>query len=259
MDKKLIIAAAVVVILVAAAFLVLQQPTGGQQAGNATLAHVDELHMGMNASSLDELEAVIRGSGDNYTRERAVSDYADIALQTGNGERALAFLKAVAYDEANDDVRTSAYSNYYLLQDELGKKPETSLDVKVLGDIKPGNNITVVLTILSTRGSNTSSVVLWPSELQDRNYSLGGGNFVDVNTGKGAFAQAEVTPSTRLRTYIPANISMEMPYTVYLKGAGQTILKAMVEVRYDRLDYDWVEKDIFLDVGPSGGNYTIME
>jgi len=258
MDKKLIIGAVVVVLVVLGAFILLQKPAAGAEAG---LVQVGELHMQMDSSSLSELEKIIHSNADNYTRERALTSYADVALRTGNGEQALVLLRELAYNETNDDVRTSAYTNYYWLKEEMGKGPDTTMDVQVRGDIKPGNNITVVVTLANTRGSNLTTLILWPSPLDDVSISNDGSNIVDVNTGKGAYAQAHVTPSTRLSLELQPNVSQEIEYTVYLKGPGQTVLKAAAEVRYaeDRLDYDQLEKDIFLDVGSSEGNYTIME
>jgi hypothetical protein len=57
---------------------------------------------------------------------------------------------------------------------------------------------------------------------------------------------------------VPANASVEVPYTITITKAGQAFLKARVDMRYDLLDSEKVEKDIFLDIGQSSGNYTIV-
>ena len=57
---------------------------------------------------------------------------------------------------------------------------------------------------------------------------------------------------------MPANVTVEVPYTVTITKAGQAFLKAKVDMRYDLMDFDTIEKDVFLDVGANGGNYTIV-
>jgi hypothetical protein len=266
MDKKIIIGALALVILIAAVFVVFIQPKGGADTNatgihpiplNATLAHVEDLHMGMDSQSMAELESIIKSDADNYTRERAVSVYSDIASRSDPG-RALSFLKSVAASEQNDDVRTSAYANYNWLKNVSHIGPQTTMDVHVIGDIKPGNNITLVLSILSTRGSDIpADIGMAATSLKDQNVSGAGSIIVDANAGKGALTNLVIEPSSRLRRVIPANVSVEVPYTVTISKAGQAFLKARVDMRYDLTDFETVEKDIFLDVGASGGNYTI--
>jgi hypothetical protein len=274
MDKKIIIGALALVIIIAAVFMVSAQPKGGGApaaangtgnpastgAINATLAHVEDLHMGMDSRSLAELEGIIKSDADNYTRERAVCVYSDIAFRSSNPDRALSFLKDVAAGEQNTEVRTSAYENYNWLKNVSHIGPQTTMDVRVIGDIKPGNNITVVLVILSTRGSEIpADIGMQATSLKEQNVTVGGTTIVDANAGKGALTNLILEPSSRLRRVVPANLSVEVPYTVSISRAGQAFLKARVDMRYDLLDSDTVEKGIFLDVGPGSGNYTIMQ
>jgi hypothetical protein len=261
MNKKtIIIGVALAVVIIAAAVFLYVTVIGPR---TATLAHVEDLHMQMSASSLGELETIIRNNADPYTRERAVNVYTDIALQTQNPQRALAFLKGLASDEKDDNVRTSAYTNYYFIREQTGIPPATTMDIRVLGDIKPGSDITVVLGVTSSRGSNLSFVGMQARTPQEQPVMTGTGspgvseNVIDANTGKGAFTNVLLDPSFRIRKPLPANVTVEYPYTVTIKGPGKVVLQSIVEVRYDMLDYDKVKKDIFLDVGINGGTYTI--
>jgi hypothetical protein len=261
MNKKLIIIGVVLLgVIIAVAAFFYMTVIGPQ---TATLAHVDDLHMKLSASSLDELEAIIRNNADPYTRERAVNVYTDIALRSQNSKRALAFLKGLAPDEKDDNVRTSAYTNYYYIKEEAGIPPETTMDVQVIGDIKPGKNITVVLSVMSTRGSDLSFVGMQARTLQETAPATGTAsaegmtNIINANTGKGAQTNVVLTPSYRIRQPLPANMTVEYPYTVSIKGPGKVVLESIVEVRYDMLDYDTVKKDIYLDVGSTSGTYAI--
>jgi hypothetical protein len=261
MNKKLIIIGVVLLVVIIAVAAFFYVTVIGPRT--ATLSHVDDLHMQMSASSLGELEAIIQNNADPYTRERAVNVYTDIALRSQNSKRALAFLKGLAPDEKDDNVRTSAYNNYYFIKEGAGIPPETTMDVQVLGDIKPGKNITVVLSVTSSRGSNLSFVGMQSRTLQEGTPIASTApegsmiNIVDANTGKGALTNVLLDPSYRIRKPLPANVTVEYPYTVTIKGPGKVVLQSIVEVRYDMLDYDTVKKDIFLDIGSNSGTYTI--
>ncbi len=261
MDKKYLVIGVVAGLLVlgaaAAYYVMIYAPN------NASPAHVEDLHMKMSASSLGELEAIVRGSAAPYTRERAVIVYSDIAERSDNTARAMAFLKGVAQAEKDGDVRTAAYTSYYWLKDTAGIQPDTQVETRVIGDIRPGSNITVLLTVKSLRGSTLSTVGLQARNLQETGSAAADPGttsmtVVDANTGKGALTNVVLTPSHRIRRPLPANVSVEFPYTVTIKAPGKVVLEAVIEARYDLVDYDRVKKEIFLDVGTGGGSYVIV-
>jgi hypothetical protein len=261
MDKKYLLIGAVAVLLILGAaagyYILVYAPN------NATLKHVDDLHMKMSASSLGELETIIQGSTAAYTRERAVTVYSDIASRSGNTPRAMTFLKDVATKEADDNVRSSAYTSYYWLQETAGIPPKTSVETRVQGDIKPGSNVTVLLIVKSERGSELASVSLQARNPQEPTVTPAPDSgtrsvvIVDANSGKGAQTNVYLTPSNRIRKPLPANVSVEFPYTVSIREPGKVVLQSVVEVRYDRLDYDTVKGNIYLDVGTNGGTYFL--
>jgi hypothetical protein len=257
MNKKLIIIGVVLLVVIIAVAAFFYVTVIGPRT--ATLSHVDDLHMQMSASSLGELEAIIQNNADPYTRERAINVYTDIALRSQNQKRALAFLKGLASDEKNDDVRTSAYTNYYFIKEEAAIPPETTVDIRMTGDTKSGSTITVVLIVTSLRGSTKSTVGMVARPLQEvamtSDYNT---TEFGANTGKGALTNVVLTPSIPIQRPLPANMTVEFPYTVTLKAPGKVVLETSVKVQYnDRVDYDLISKKIFLDVGSNSGTYLI--
>ena len=268
MDKKIIIVVAVVLVAIGI-FMMLPKgvpPSGeeGVPSGQAfTTENITSMRMGMDPNSLPILEGIISGTGDNYTRERAVIAYADISLRTGNGEHALSFLKGVAYDEENDEVRTSAYTNYYWLKDGMGKEPESGMDLEVSGDLLTGINITILVTAFTNRSAtDPAKISCGAQDLEEHNLTTGGAPGVgvivnDSTSGKGAFAKAQVLSPDMVRRDLSIGVPVDVPFTVYLKESGQTVVKCRVQVRHDRLDYDELEKWVYLDIGPGNGTYSI--
>jgi hypothetical protein len=275
MDTKLLIIAVAVVLVVVGVFVLLQgkpvpagpaAPTSPNASATPTKMETPEditaVHMAMDPNSLPGLEAVITGNGDNYTRERAVIAYADIALRTGNGQRAMDFLKNVAYVEQNQEVSSSAYANYYWLKSGMGIGPNATMGVSVSGSLKTGNNITVLVTVYSPRpASHLAKVSCGGVDTEPHNVTTGGGPDVGVVmnssiSGAGAFAHAWVLSPDTVKENITA-MPVTVPFTVYLRESGKTIVKCHLEARYDRLDYDELEQWVYLDVGPDSGTYNI--
>lgn len=271
MDNKMTIILVVAAVVAIAALVFVMKgagvpPTGQEQipsGGAYTTEDMTQMRMDANSSSLAILEGIIAGTGDNYTRERAVIAYADIALRTGNGEDALNFLKGVAYNEQNDEVRTSAYTNYYWLKEGMGKGAQSEMDVEVSGDLLTGNNITILVTAFTNRSAtDPAKISCGAQDLAEHNVTTGGAPGVgvivnDSTSGIGAFAKAQVLPPDMLRRDLSVGVPVSVPFTVNLKESGQTLVKCRVEVRHDRLDYDELEEWVYLDIGPENGTYTI--
>lgn len=254
MNRKILFGAVVAGVLAAVIIVfILYSP------GNATLTQVDDLHMKMSPSSLGELEGIIRSSAGSYTRERAVSVYADIASRSGNEDRALSFLKDVAITEADTEVRTAAYTNYYWIREETGTPAATTVGVNITGEVRPGSEVELVLTVTSTRGSNLTTIGLAASPLNPTQDASGNGVIVDANAGKGALTNLRISPANRIKKPLPANISVEFPYRISITGPGQAVVESVVEVRYDQLDYDVVKKRIVFDAESSGGSWSLMD
>lgn len=262
--KYIIIAVAVVFLLAIGAFFLLQGKGPSAPTEMNTPEDISAVHMAMDPTSLPGLEAVIKGDGDNYTRERAVITYADIAFRSGNGEQAMGFLKGVAYDEQNDEVRTSAYANYYWLKEAMDVPSDSSMEVAVSGDLKTGNNITVLVTVSGSRPTTDfAEISCGGVDLGNHSVTTGGspdtGVVLNTSTaGSGAFSKAWVLPPDMVRKNI-TEMPLTVPFTVYLRESGQSLVKCRLEARYDRLDYDELEKDILLDIGPASGTYEIKE
>ena len=271
MDKKMTIVLVVAAVVAVAVLVFVMNapgapPSGQEQIPSAvgfTTENITSMRMEMDPNSLPTLEGIISGTGDNYTRERAVIAYADIALRTGNGEDALGFLKGVAYNEQNDEVRTSAYTNYYWLKEGMGKGAESEMHVEVSGDLLTGNNITILVTAFTNRSAtDPAKISCGAQSLEEHSFSGGanpGEGFIvnDSTSGKGAYANAQVLAPDMLRKDLSPGVPVDTPFKVYLKQSGQTVVKCKVEVRHDRLDYDELEEWVYLDIGAENGTYSI--
>lgn len=226
------------VVLLLLAALVLCSACTSTSPPQASTQTVGDLHRSMNAEDLPRLVAIIEGSGDDYTREQAVFVYADIARQNGKGKEAMDFFKKVAYEEQNDEVRTAAYANYYLLRQD--EPPLLTLNVTVEGEIRSGRTITITAIIRSEKGYPEASVYLQAENPE-----------TELNT-------IAVLGPDRISTPITEGTPLNVPFTVSLLREGDAILRLRAKSVLDRLEYEEVDRTVYLSISNQGGSYQVM-
>jgi len=248
MNKTLIITVAVLVVIVAVYFVIFQQQhvtkisptneslsnqTGTVIENKTALDQVNDYHLAMNASDLSELEAVIKGDDPIYTRERAIFVYSDVAVRTNNGQRALDLLKEIAYNETDDELRTAAYANYYFVKEQIGIPPSAELNVSLNGTISKGSNITVNLETFPYKDLPEAYAMI--KQESYANYS-------------------EMAKDSK-QLSLNANQPVIVPFVVQLDEDGNHMIKARLKVVFDRLDYEVIEKTVYMNV--TSGEYEI--
>ena len=100
--------------------------------------------MNLDPEDIPELKEIVETPPDNYTRERAIFVLTDIAIRKDVPEEVVDFLKDIAYNERNEDVVAAAYANLYLIRETYPLEMKGDLTIRVEGEIKKGNNVTVV-------------------------------------------------------------------------------------------------------------------
>jgi len=248
MNKTLIISVSILAVIVAVYFVIFQQQhvtkisTTNESVSNQTipvfenktvLDRVNGYHLAMDPNDLGELEALIKGNEPTSTRERAIFVYSDIAARTNNNERALDFLKEMAYNESDDDLRTAAYANYYFVKEQMDIPPSAEMNVTLNGTVRKGSNITVNLEI-------------YPNVDIPEAYAM---------IKRESYANYSEMANDSKQLSLNASQPITVSFPVELTEDGKHIIKARLKLTFDRLDYEVIEKNIFLDV--TEGKYEI--
>jgi hypothetical protein len=233
----IVLAALICVVVLAAVLAILLWPSGGkEEAKTIDPAYISEIHTRLDPKDIPELKQIIESHPDAYTRERAVFALADIAIRNNVTEDVIDFLKGVAYNEENDQVMSAAYSNLYLIRQSHPLETRGDLALRVEGEIKEGNTVTVVASASST--VDVDEAALGVKRIAPAGIGLDGSN-------------ADNPVGISLRAGEPQDV----PFTIQLGREGKYLILCVLKLSFDRVDYQTIEKGIYLTVGKTGGSF----
>lgn len=196
---------------------------------------IKELQGSSNQEDINRLIDTIQTSSDNGTRERAIFELAESAKSKNESEEIIDFLERVAQNDRNNAVRSAAYTNLDIIQEENDLEENAELEIQIHGEIKEGNTITVVLVASSKVKADDANVAM--VKIMGTNYKV----------------------------YEPIHFSLnakeakEIPFEVYLEKDGDYVIQCAMKLRINDLESQLVKKEIYMGVGKENGTYTVVE
>ncbi|MBI5486163.1 MAG: hypothetical protein HY905_02400 [Deltaproteobacteria bacterium] len=186
---------------------------------------------------------VINGDFDPYLRERAVFTLVDIALRQGETDGIVPALESLGVSEGDDGVRTAAYAGVDAIFKTRPGGRKGSMELAVLGDVRTGEVVSVIVRVSSAVYVKEARVSLRPSPplLFE---ALGG---------------PENEPGKFYRTVsLFPNSVREVRFDLRLTGKGRTMLGADVVLDFNRFEYERHAGKIFFNVGDNGGDAFVL-
>src|SRR4030042_7165878 len=104
--KKMIAIPAILIVIVLAVTLPLSLGSG-----DVDVKYLESMQVDPPSDYIDKLVSIVKDDDDPYIRERAVFTLVDIAVAGNETEKIVDFLKDLAMNELDDNVRTAAYAN----------------------------------------------------------------------------------------------------------------------------------------------------
>jgi hypothetical protein len=196
----------------------------------------EEMELNPPDGYIGVLEDRIRRDPDPYVREKGIATLTSIAIRRNETDQIIPFLKELAYNEDDDQVRTAAYANIGLIRLNYPLPSRGTLRVSLEGRIGKGKNITVVATVTPTV------------------------DVPDATMGISRFEEG-LYPATDpvVRTSLQARVPKEFRFGISLNKAGSYEVPVAVLLSWDRVDDEYLEKIIDLTVRETDGEYTIRE
>ena len=242
--KFLWIAAACVVILaIVLPIYLLQQGQETTEEGKVVdSSYITEIHQRLDPADIPELKSIISSSAANYTRERAVLVLADIAMSSGVTQDVVDFLKDVAYNEQNDEVRTAAYASLAHIYELYPLEEKGNLTASSIGEIRQGGNITLILTAFSSVDVAEAKVAI------ERIVPIG------AVEGEGI----KVKPLSPMEFPLKAGESRETMFEVILGNEGEYSILCVLKLDLDRITIQTIEREYYLKVGKTSGRFEAL-
>lgn len=235
----------IIIILVVVILSVFLFTDVWQPSSSVDLNYIKEIHIDLNPTDIPKLKDIIKTHPDNYVRERAIFVLADIAIKNNVTEDVIDFLKEIAYNEENDDVRTAAYANIYLIRESYPLAIKGDLNIQVLGEIRKGENITIVASASSTVDVTEAIVGV------KRVANLGGNETQGI--------MLTVVSRNPVRFPLNAGESKEITFKIFLAEEGEYMIFCELQLNFDRIDYQTIEKKIHLTIGKTEGEAQVLE
>lgn len=211
--------------------------TPDTEAQKQDIVDLEETQLNPSEDYVQDLIQVIDESEDQYVRERAIFTLTDIAIRGNETEQVIDFLKDIAMNEHDENVRTSAYANIDLIRDEYPLEKQGSLELLVNGEIRQGNIITLVARISSAIDLEevaTVGIVSLPSGL-------------------------DLLSDGVHKIQLEANVPVDIGFDLSLNETGQFIVPVALKLSFDRIDYEKIREEIGLVVNESDGELVYPE
>lgn len=232
MRKRLGILAVVVVVVALAVALPL---TLGSEEVN--VEYLESMRLEPPENYIEKLMSIVQDNDDPYVRERAVFTLVDIAIGGNETEEIIDFLKVLAMDETEDNVRTAAYANIDLIRDLFPPEKKGFLELYLSGDISKGSEVSLIAEVSSTIDLEEEAIL----------------GIISLPDG------IELLSTGVLKLELEANVPEEVVFNLRLNQTGEYIITVALKLSFDRIDYEEVHKDVHLTVNESGGEFMQLE
>jgi len=230
--KRIILVASVIVIIIIAVTVPFTMGSG-----RVDVQYLESMRLDPPDDYVEQLESIVRENDDPYVRERAVFTMTDIAIDGNETDQIVDFLKDLAMNEKDDNVRTAAYANVDLIRDLFPPESKGSLELSLDGDIRRGAAVEIVAEVSSTVDLEEAAIV----------------GIISLPDGIAPVSDGVV------KVKLAAGVPQRVGYDLRLDDTGEYIISFALKLSFDRIDYEVIHKGVYLAVSESGGDFFEME
>jgi len=198
--------------------------------------YLEDMQLDPPDDYIGQLKDVISTGTDQYIRERGIFTLTDIAIREGDTGEIIDFLKDVAMNESDENVRTAAYANVDLIRQAHPLPERGVLEVSISGEIKKESMITLIASISAT--IDVSDAIVGIQRLHQ--------DIVPISS-----------PATNMN--LQAGEKQTFECELKLNGTGEYSIPVMLMLSFDRLDYEAITREVVLTVNEADGEYEVNE
>lgn len=232
---KVLIALVIVALTIASVYLIIENFPEREREEEITVSDIEAIMINPGDNYIEELEEIIETHENASVREAAILALADITIMKNETEQVVDFLKDIAMNEKEVNVRSAAYAALDLIREIYPLEKKGTLEVDIIGDIKKNGNIILVATISSTVDVEGSIAI----------------EYLHLN----------IEPLTAPFKYVnlEADISQDVEFELHLEDVGEYFIPVILMLSFDRVDYEITKKKIFMNVYEDSGEVLRIE
>jgi hypothetical protein len=232
MRKRLGIFAVIAIVVTLA--VVLPLTLGSEKVD---VEYLESMRLDPPDNYIEKLMSIVQDNDDPYVRERAVFTMVDLAVGGNETEKIIDFLKVLAIEETEDNVRTAAYANIDLIRDLFPPEKQGFLELHLSGNIGKGREVALIAEVSSAIDLEEEAIL----------------GIISLPDG------IELLSTGVLKIELEANVPKEVAFNLRLNQTGEYIITVALKLSFDRIDYEEVHKDVHLTVNESDGEFFELE
>jgi hypothetical protein len=232
MRKRLGIFAVIAIVVTLA--VVLPLTLGSEKVD---VEYLESMRLDPPDNYIEKLMSIVQDNDDPYVRERAVFTMVDLAVGGNETEKIIDFLKVLAIEETEDNVRTAAYANIDLIRDLFPPEKQGFLELHLSGNIGKGREVALIAEVSSAIDLEEEAIL----------------GIISLPDG------IELLSTGVLKIELEANVPKEVAFNLRLNQTGEYIITVALKLSFDRIDYEEVHKDVYLIVNESDGEFFELE
>jgi len=226
----------IVVVMVAISGDDEDETTTEQPTDAVTVETLEEMQLNPPDDYINQLQNIILDDSDPYVRERGIFTLTDIALRDGDTKQVIDFLKEIANNEADDDVRSAAYANVDLIRKNIPLPATGNLELSISGQISKGSTISIIAVV--TCDTEVSDAVVGIEKLHH-----------DIEPLSFPVINIDIQP----------NEPVTVEYELKLNETGDYSIPVSLLLSFDRIDSEKIQHEILLTVNETYGEYSIID
>lgn len=236
---------------------------GGQPGGGDwTLDSINELQEFPDEDTIDTLIALVEDDElDPYLRERALSVLTDVSIRLDRMEldrmemvrnsQTREYLKGIALDQTMPaSLQSAALANIDLIDTLFPPERHGTMTVDVRGEIKPGNRIAILVSLLSDiyvgNARVCAGMIYHHTETEDP---------LDVPI-------PIITPITDPPLWegeLKEDTVQELRFDFQIEAEGEMDLPVSYKLSFDEMDYEFETQSLVFTVTTTGGEFSRAE
>jgi hypothetical protein len=234
MNRKMVfIVVAVAAICLIAVLGILFIPAKGSQ--NTGQDYLDIIQGNPPADYIGKLETLIMTSPDPDVRSQGIITLTEIAMERNESEKISGFLKELAMNATGDSVWMAADSSYGLIRSENPPPDKAGMTITIKDPIRKDATIALLVDFTSTIDNSDVRI-----DIPSLDNSIG------------------LLSNKTVRFPVKANQPQRITFSLKPQKEGKYIIPVVYTMSFDRLDYEKVQKRVFLTVNQTGGSFFVI-
>ena len=189
---------------------------------------------------------------DQYLRERAIFVLTDVSTKLEKNSETRDYLKEVALDkEVSSNLQSAAFANINLIDELFPPKKHGIMNTEVLGEIKPGNQISIIVKLLSD--IDVEDVEVGAGEIKQYSPMIGPEEY------EPSIILTPISKPAIWKGSIKSDTLKELKFDFRIEKEGEIKFPVVYKFNFDQIDYEMERQFLYFKITKTGGEFFRLD